>query len=228
MKRMRVLTQALKSKRPSPIGALWRGLLAGAAGAAAQSLFFRLKPAPEPTKVPPELGKPERQARGETGLETVARRAVEGLAQRGPIGPASKARLGAAIHYLFGAAWGGLYGLVRESVFVPPPLFGAAVWMASDNVLLPALRLAAWPQHYRSDEHRHALQAHLVYGAATAGAYAALRNLGPVPLRLIPAVLAMQAWSFVSRLPPGRLLRRRHSWPKRVIQGALLQRVAQA
>ncbi|HUJ28745.1 MAG TPA: hypothetical protein VLW85_22145 [Myxococcales bacterium] len=228
MNRMRVLREAVRSKRPSPMGALWRGLLAGAAGAAAQSLLFKLKKAPEPTKVPPDLGKPEPEARGESSLETVARRAVEGLAQRGPLDKEAKGRLASAIHYAFGAAWGGLYGLLRESVAIPPPAFGALVWLASDNVLLPAFRVAAWPQHYRADEHRYALQAHLAYGAATAGAYALLRNLGPVPLRLIPAVLAMQAWAFVLRLPPARLLRRRQPWPKRIVQGVLVQRVAQA
>src|SRR4051794_4024075 len=125
--------------RPSPLGALVRGLIAGAAGAAAQSLFFRATKrwTPKPTRLPKALHKPEPEAREETSLETVARRTVEGLMQRGPLSDEGKSAAGTAVHYLFGAAWGGLYALCRESFRTSPVLFGIGVWMASDNLLLP-------------------------------------------------------------------------------------------
>ena len=217
-------------KAPSPLGALARGLAAGAIGAGVQSLFFLAtkKWMPKPTKVPPGLGKPEEEARDETNLETAARRATEGLMQRGPLDAGSKSGAGSAIHYAFGAAWGGLYGLTRETTRVSPIGFGAIVWMASDNLLLPLFRLAAWPKHYSLKEHHYALQAHFVYGLGTAAAYAMLRDVGPLPLGTIPAVIGLQAWAWLLRTPPARLLRKATPWPRRVFQGTLLQKAALA
>jgi len=194
------------------------------------SLFFALtkKRQPEPTNLLPGLGKPEPEAKDETNLQTVARRLVDDMMQRGPIDEGRRSRLATGIHFLFGALWGGLYGLARESFRIPPQVFGTLVWMASDNLLLPAFRLAGWPQHYKPSEHRYAMQAHLAYGVATAGAYAVLRDLGPVPLRCVPALVALQAWAFVLRSPPARLLQRSQPWPRRFLHGTLVQKAALA
>ncbi len=61
MNRPAFLHAAIRSKSPTPIGALAPGMVAGALGAAAQSLFFTVtrSRAPEPTSVPKVLGKPE-------------------------------------------------------------------------------------------------------------------------------------------------------------------------
>jgi len=216
--------------RPTPLGAFVRGLIAGAAGAAAQSLFFRVTKrwTPEPTKLPRELQKPEPQAKGETSLETVARRTVEGLMQREPLGKEEKSAAASAIHYLFGAAWGGLYALCRESFRTSPLLFGIGVWLASDNLLLPAFRVAAWPQHYSLKEHHYALHAHVVYGLSTAAAYALLRDFGPAPLRAVPALLSLQACAWLLRTPPGRFFRRAQPWPRKFLYGTLVQKAALA
>jgi len=189
---------------------LVRGLIAGAIGAGIQSLFFKAtsRLAPKPTELPPGVAKPEPEAQKESSLETVARRFVEGLMQRGPLEKDAKARAASVVHYGFGALWGGLYALARESAPLPPTLFGAVVWLASDNLILPAFRVAAWPQRYSLREHHYALHAHFAYGLGTAGAYALLRDLGPVPLAALPAVLALQAKIWLSHTPPGRLLAR--------------------
>jgi hypothetical protein len=230
MNRLQIARAALKRKSPTPLGALARGLIAGAAGAAAQSLFFSAtrRWAPEPSKVPPGQGKPERQARKESNLETVARRTVQDLMKRGPLDAARKQRAASAVHYFFGAVWGGLYGLWRESFRTSPFLFGVGVWMASDNLLLPAFRVAAWPRHYSMAEHRYALAAHAVYGLATAGCYALLRDLGPVPLRTVPPLLALQASAWMLRTPPMRLLARRQPPHRRLLRSALVRKVALA
>ena len=208
--RLRIGRALSRSRAPSPFGALLRGMAAGVIGAGLQSLFFKATAQllPKPTQLPPELGKPEPEAQKESSLETVARRWVEGLMQRGPLEGEQKARAASVVHYAFGALWGGLYGLLRESTPVPPTLFGAAVWLASDNLILPAFRVAAWPQHYSLREHHYALHAHFAYGLGTAGAYALLRDLGPVPLAALPAVLALQAKAWLGRTPPARLLAR--------------------
>jgi hypothetical protein len=126
------------------------------------------------------------------------------MMKRGTLDAAAKGRLASALHYAFGAAWGGVYALLRESLpALPATLFGVAVWAVSDGVLLPAFRLAAWPRHYSLREHHYALHAHVVYGLVTAGAYAAVRRLGVAPLAALPALLALRARSWLSRLPPG-------------------------
>ena len=230
MNRLAFVRAAIRSKSPTPIGSLARGMVAGGLGAAAQSLFFTAtrRWAPEPTSLPKERGKPEPQAQGESSLETVAGRTVHGLMQRGPLDDQAKTRVAGAIHYLSGAMWGGVYALCRESFRLSPMLFGAAVWFAGDNLLLPAFRLAAWPQRHSLREHQYALQAHFVYGLSTAAAYALLRDLGPVPAGALPAVLALQAWGWLWRTPPMRLVARRQPLPRRIVQAALVQKVALA
>ena len=230
MNRLRLYRVALRRKAPTPVGAFVRGLAAGALGAAAQSLFFAAtrRWAPTPTKLPRHPRKPEQKAQSESSVQTVARRAVEGLMKRGPLEEADKARAGTAVHYLFGALWGSVYALCRESFATSPMLFGASVWAASDNLLLPAFRVAAWPHHYSLEEHHYALQAHFAYGLATASAYALLRDLGPVPLKMLPAVLALQAWAYWLRTPPMRLLARKKPLAQRFLAGAVVQRAALA
>ena len=217
LRRLYVGRSVLRKKSPSPAGALLRGMIAGAAGALVQSLFFRatVKLAPTPTPLPPGLQNPEPEAKEETALQTGARRLVTGMMKR-ELSPAEKERASALAHVGFGALWGGLYGLLRESLpALPASLFGLGVWMASDNLILPAFKLSAWPQHYSLKEHHYAMHAHVVYGVATAGTYAVLRDLGAVPLAALPAVVALQARSWLSRTPPGRLIERRRSMPQR-------------
>lgn len=230
MNRVRILRAAFRRKAPSPIGALARGMVAGAIGAGAQSLFFLAtrRWAPRRTELPQHLRKPEPEAQDESGLETMARRTVHGLMQRGPLTEVQKSRAGSALHYLFGALWGGMYGLWRESFRASPLAFGFGVWMASDNLLLPAFRVAAWPQHYSLKEHHYALQAHFVYGLGTSAAYALLRDLGPVPLSTVPAMAALQAWAWLLRTPPLRAVTQRKPLVERIFRGTLVQKAALA
>ena len=230
MNSLRMVRAAARRKSPSPLGAVVRGMIAGAIGAGVQSLFFKATARwmPKPTRLPPELHKPEPEARDETSLQTVARRSIEGLMQRGPITPEAKAAAGSGVHYLFGAAWGGVYALCRESFRTSPVLFGIGVWMASDNLILPAFRIAAWPQHYRLEEHHYAVHAHVVYGLSTSAAYALLRDVGAMPLSTVPAMLALQAWAWILRSPPARLIQHVQPWRQRFLHGTLVQKAALA
>lgn len=171
----------------TPIRSLLEGAIAGAVGSAVQNLFFKAA-APITPKPPADAFEPpEPQQRQETPLGTVARRLVEDLAQRGPLDEEAKNRVANAVHYGFGAAWGGLYGLVRDSA---PSLwslrgvagFSLGVWMLSDNVLLPAFKLSAWPQRYPLRSHAFAAAAHLAYGAGVAGTLVALDHVDELPL----------------------------------------------
>lgn len=223
MNRVWLAKAALRKKAPTPMGALFRGLIAGAIGAGAQSLFFKLVKAPRQSKPPPGEGKPEGD--DVSALQAMAERTTADLLKR-PAPESAKPKIATAIHVLFGAMWGGLYGLARESARFPPQLFGAAVWMLGDNLLLPAFRLAAWPHRYSLKEHRYALGAHMAYGMSTAGSYALLRDLGPVPLSTVPAMALLQLWAFVLRMPPGRLALNRQPWATRFIHGTLVQKAA--
>jgi putative membrane protein len=80
-----------------------------------------------------------------------------------------KKQAGAAVHYAFGTLTGGMYGAMAE---VAPQVtmgtgvpFGAAFWLAADEVAVPALGLAKGPGAYPLSTHVYALASHLVYGA---------------------------------------------------------------
>lgn len=161
----------------SPLGALCAGLVAGFAGALAQNLFFaatrKVAPAPSPDAFAPV----EPEQRDEMPTQTVARRLTEQLARRGPLEHPEVA--GQAVHFAFGSAWGALYGLAagtlpRLGTLKGGLAFGMAVCLVSDDVLLPAFRLSAWPHHYPVKTHVYAMAAHAVYGAIVASTFAAL------------------------------------------------------
>lgn len=174
-------------RKKTPVRALVEGVVAGAVGAAVQSLFFRATERMTPETPRAAFEPPDAQQAYESALETVARRAVEGLARRGPLDAAQKARLGDVVHYGFGAGWGGLYGLVRASyprAWSPTGLagFAASVWLLGDNLLLPAFRLAGWPHRYPLRLHAYAVGAHVAYGAGVALTLAAIDRAPLVPV----------------------------------------------
>jgi len=186
----------------SPLGAFCAGLAAGLAGALAQSLFFAGTRglAPQP---PREAFAPvEPEQREELPTQTVARRVTEQLALRGPLEhPAAASQV---VHLAFGSAWGSLYGLAAGTL---PHLgtlkggltFGMVVWLVSDDVLLPAFRLSAWPHHYPVKSHLYAIAAHAVYGAVVASTFAALGRAAT------PAAAALGSLWVTRRVP--RLVR---------------------
>lgn len=158
------------------MGALLRGLAAGAAGAAVQSLFFVATKKLAPSSPEGIFQPPEHEQKSETATQTVARRFTEDFLQRGPLSPEQKSTHAQLVHYGFGAAWGGLYGLARETwPIARGPLasigMGTIVWAIGDNLVLPAFKLAAWPQHYPAKVHGYAFFAHVAYGLGTWAAY---------------------------------------------------------
>lgn len=174
---------ALAFRRQSPTQPPWavvgEGILAGLAGTAvmtlAQTQVIPRLPIPEGREPPRKPKVPaEPQAKKESTTATAARRLVTGLAMR-PLPPEKKEAAGYLVHFGFGAAWGAALSMVMRRPTIPRGLaFGAAVWMLSDNVLLPLLRLGDWPDRYPPGTHAKALLAHLAYGAGTAAALAGL------------------------------------------------------
>jgi hypothetical protein len=161
----------------TPVRYLIEGLLAGAVGAGAQTLFFRATQKLKP-QTPSVFEGVEPEQRNEKPTETVGRRFVEQLAKRGPLSERQKVIISTLIHYGFGAAWAAMFNLVRGSY---PRLrsarsligFSLVVWAIGDNLFLPLFKLATWPQRYPPKTHVYAAAAHLAYGGGVGGALAA-------------------------------------------------------
>lgn len=166
------------TSRPTitPLGAVWRGLVAGAVGTAAMDWlwFWRYKRdhgegsfrswefssgicSWEQAPPPAQIGK----------------RLVEGVFQHEV--PAERAPLVNNItHWGYGMLGGAQYGLVAGSLTSPRILygipFGAAVWTAS-YVVLPLAHLYKPIWKYDPGTLAKDLSAHLVYGLTTAIAF---------------------------------------------------------
>jgi hypothetical protein len=86
--------------------------------------------------------------------------------------PKKKQKLaGEAVHYAMGATSAALYGAIAE---VAPAVtageglgFGLAVWLAVDELSLPALGLSKPPAKVPFSTHLYPLASHFVYGAVT-------------------------------------------------------------
>lgn len=75
---------------------------------------------------------------------------------------------GPIVDYAVGTLAGGLYGATAEfapGVSIAGGLpFAAALWLAGDELAVPAAGLAKWPQKYPASTHAYSLGGHLVYG----------------------------------------------------------------
>ena len=151
--------------RPCPVGAIGRGLVAGALGTAAMTAYqtaVAKARGSEPSTTPAE----------------VAKRIIRGVLQREVSDDRTEA-LNNAMHWTYGTTWGAVYGVAQGSPYArtlrPGLIFGTLVWCAS-LVQLPALGLAPPVWEYPPEELGLDVSYHLVYGAAVAAAFAALRG----------------------------------------------------
>ena len=168
----------------TPVGAVVRGLVAGAVGTATMDAFLFARYRREGgTSSAVEW----ESSAGVTSWEEapapahVGKRLVEGLF--GIELPPTRARLvNNVMHWGYGIFNGALYGIVAESLPTPPRIghglpFGAMVW-AGDYVILPAAKLYKPIWEYDAKTLANDLSAHLVYGLGTA---TALRLLTKTP-----------------------------------------------
>jgi putative membrane protein len=97
----------------------------------------------------------------------VARLAGEALIGR-PLEEREKNMSGSIVHHLFGALAGAAYGAASARAPVVTTggglPYGAAVWLAADEIGLPILGLAHRPSEYPAQRHAAALATHLVFG----------------------------------------------------------------
>jgi Protein of unknown function (DUF1440) len=167
----------LHSRSPTvtPVGAVARGLVAGALGTAAMDAFLFARYRRDGGS---SSALAWESSAGVTGWEEapapahVGKRLVEGLF--GIELPSTRARLvNNVMHWAYGIANGAQYGIVAESLPTPRIRyglpFGATVW-AGDYVILPVAKLYKPIWEYDVKTLANDLSAHLVYGVATATA----------------------------------------------------------
>jgi uncharacterized membrane protein YagU involved in acid resistance len=84
----------------------------------------------------------------------------------GLFGATNAAAIGRAIHYVFGVGFAGAYFIVlpnRRPAFVRGAVFGMVLWLVSDRLLIPALKLGRPWSRYSVTERANALVSHVVY-----------------------------------------------------------------
>jgi hypothetical protein len=161
----------------TPLAALGRGLLAGAVGIVAMDLlwFYRY-----------------RRGGGQSGLldwefsvgvddwskapapAQIGKRLYEGFFQR-ELPPTWAAFTNNVLHWAYGLGWGALYGLVAGSVRPPRIRSGlvlGGVVYVGDYTVLPLAKVYRPMWEYDLPTLARDFSAHLVYGVATALAYA--------------------------------------------------------
>ena len=163
----------------SPLGAVVRGLVAGAVGTAAMDLVWYRRyrrGGGEDGFVAWEFSKGLRSWDDAPAPAQVGRRLISGLLQREL--PPSRARLTSNVtHWVYGMAWGSAYGIVAGTVgpwriWYGVPL-GATVW-GSSYVVLPAAGLYKQIWQYDPATLAKDLSAHLAFGTGSAVAFAAM------------------------------------------------------
>jgi putative membrane protein len=133
-----------------------------------------------------ETRRREREAAGGMPPATVraAQVAAESVGRPLPDDRKKQALGGKIVHYAYGTAWGGAFALAARALAPRAPLaaglaFGAALWIVSDEMLVPLFRFSRPPKEYPATSHAKGLASHLVYGVATDLAWRAARVAVP-------------------------------------------------
>jgi hypothetical protein len=112
----------------------------------------------------------------------VASRTAEAITGS-PLDERGKTIGGSMVHYGFSAAVGALYGAAAEAYPGTAAMaglpFGAALWIAADEIGVPLAGLARKPTEYPAYRHVTALASHLVFGLTVEGVRCALRGGTP-------------------------------------------------
>jgi hypothetical protein len=177
-------------------GNLWKGVVAGVAGGLLASLAMNqfqslVKKATSGKDSGGEQhskdrgdGKSADAGKHQGGGEDATVKTAEAISDKvfqHPLSEEGKKVAGPAVHYALGAALGALYGGLAEldtrvalGAGVP---FGTAVWLAADEIAVPAFGLAPPPTETPASTHATALASHAVYGLTTDLVRRALRRV---------------------------------------------------
>jgi hypothetical protein len=161
--------------RPTPLGAVGRGVLAGAVGTLAMDLVwygrYKRDDGDRPFLEWEFSTKPDWSAVSEPGQ--VGKRLVEGFLQQ-KLDPKWAPLTNNVMHWGYGVLWGVQYGIVAGSrpgrTVRRGLLLGPIVW-ASSYVVLPLAKLYKPIWKYDAKTLGKDLSAHVSYGLATAAAF---------------------------------------------------------
>ncbi|WP_293911995.1 hypothetical protein [Deinococcus sp.] len=181
----RLLRRFGRASRPSPV---YRGLIIGALGGLVGTLamgqyWTRLAPLVQPPSNGPSSHEPssneppapdrhvisplgQQHENGEGPTASLGRSAYELIAHQTP-GPQTRAALSEAVHWAMGLGSGALYGALSARHGGQPisgGVYGAALWLAADEALVPLLGLQDGPASSDARAHLNRLGAHLSYG----------------------------------------------------------------
>ena len=158
---------------------IWRSAAAGAAGGLvgsfAMNQFQNLWQAAAQRLQPGESSGGD----GDDATVKTAQAVLRSVAHR-ELKPDEKKLAGAAVHYIYGTSIGALYGLLATRAPTVArgrgTAYGAAAWLAGDEIAVPALGLGKSPEEAPLSSHATALAAHVVYGAVTDSVFRLLRG----------------------------------------------------
>jgi len=163
----------------TPLGAIAKGVAAGAAGTAAMdALMYRRyrKDGGTQAFLEWELSAGVDDWDAAAAPAQIGKRVIEGLFQI-DLAPKWARLTNNVMHWGYGLAWGAQYGMVAGSLAAPKARYGLAlgptVW-GSGYVVLPLAKLYKPIWEYDSASLLKDLSAHMVYGATTAAAFGVL------------------------------------------------------
>jgi uncharacterized membrane protein YagU involved in acid resistance len=136
----------------------------------AQSAWREAEKTVKPPSARPDQGHPQSQhEKGGSATEKIADAIAEKVVHH-KLPPRQRSLGGTLVHYGFGTLTGAVYGMIAEALpkagaglGLP---FGAALWVAADNVAVPASGLSEPPTKQPPSMLVYGLSTHLVYGFA--------------------------------------------------------------
>lgn len=157
---------------------LWKDLVAGAAAGAAGAWVMTPAAMALGKVLPKPAKKPSGGGSQEPSTEKLARRVLGAFGVS--LSKKQKAIAGQLVHYGYGATLGALYGALWPRVNWVGKLFGlgygAALFVASDEGMVTALKLAPSPKTFPWTVHAKALASHLAYGLTADTGFKVLRR----------------------------------------------------
>jgi putative membrane protein len=121
----------------------------------------------------------EHAAQREDSTEKVARKIAEAAGK--DLHHDEKKKAGQAVHYAFGTLMGAVYGvsaeLIPEVTTGGGTAYGTILFLAADEVAVPAFQLAPSPSETAATDHLQHWAAHVVYGGSLELIRSLLRRL---------------------------------------------------
>jgi hypothetical protein len=160
----------MRSNSPSILRGVVTGMAAGIAATLIMDQFLKLSTASQKA-----VEKHKELPESEDSTEIVARRIAEAAGMH--LSKDQKKKAGRAVHYTFGTLMGVVYAVSAElltgTTTGAGTGYGTLLFLAADEVAVPALNLSSSPSNTPAFDHLQHWAAHVVYG----GSLEAVRSL---------------------------------------------------